>query len=124
MDKILAGRSVLVVEDEMVILMMLEDMLADLGCTSVVTAASVAQALAEIELHVFDAAMLDSNLGGISSDAVADALAERGVPFFFATGQKKRGASDPHPDRPVLKKPFRIEALRESFRQLLQPEGE
>ncbi len=108
----------------MVILMMLEDMLADLGCESVVTAASVAQALAKIELHAFDAAMLDSNLAGASSDAVADALCTRGVPFFFATGQKKRGASDPHPDRPVLKKPFRMEALRESFRDLLQLDSE
>ena len=32
MSKLLSGRRVLVVEDEMMILMIIEDMLADLGC--------------------------------------------------------------------------------------------
>ena len=35
MDKLLSGRSILIIEDEMLILMMVEDMLADLGCKSV-----------------------------------------------------------------------------------------
>ena len=68
MHNLLTGRSVLVVEDEMLILMMIEDMLGDLGCRSIVTAASTKQALAEIETHAFDVAMLDSNLNGESSD--------------------------------------------------------
>ena len=64
MDKLLSGRRVLVVEDEMLILMMIEDMLADLGCESVTAAATVDQALALIDAQVFDAAMLDMNLNG------------------------------------------------------------
>jgi CheY-like chemotaxis protein len=32
MDKLLSDRRVLVVEDEMLVLIMIEDMLADLGC--------------------------------------------------------------------------------------------
>jgi CheY-like chemotaxis protein len=39
MSKLLSGRRVLVVEDEMLILMIIEDMLADLGCESVTTVA-------------------------------------------------------------------------------------
>jgi len=39
MNKLLSGRRVLVVEDEMMVLMMIEDMLADLGCESVSAAA-------------------------------------------------------------------------------------
>jgi hypothetical protein len=34
MDKLLSGRRVLVVEDEMLVLIMIEDMLADLGDAS------------------------------------------------------------------------------------------
>src|ERR1700736_1248780 len=82
MDKSLSGRRVLVVEDEMLILMIIEDMLADLGCESVTAAATVDQALALMDARVFDAAMLDVNLNGRKSYPVADALAE----FFFSTG--------------------------------------
>jgi len=85
-NKSLFGRRVLVVEDEMMTLMLIEDMLADLGCESVATAATAEQALALIDKQVFDAAMLDMNLNGEKSHAVADALAARGVPFVFSTG--------------------------------------
>jgi CheY-like chemotaxis protein len=34
MDNFLSGRRILVVEDEMIVLVMIEDMLADLGCES------------------------------------------------------------------------------------------
>jgi CheY-like chemotaxis protein len=119
MHNLLTGRSVLVVEDEMLILMMIEDMLCDLGCGSIVTAASTKQALAEIETHAFDIAMLDSNLNGESSDPIADALAVRGVPFFFATGHKNGGAGSSYPDRLVLKKPFNLADVQKTFRQVL-----
>jgi len=46
MNELLSGRSVLVVEDEMLVLIMIEDMLADLGCEAVATAATVKQAIA------------------------------------------------------------------------------
>jgi CheY-like chemotaxis protein len=67
MNKLLSGRRVLVVEDEMMILMIVEDMLADLGCESVTTAATAHQAIALIDTQVFDAAMLDMNLNGNKS---------------------------------------------------------
>ncbi|WP_237143649.1 hypothetical protein [Phyllobacterium zundukense] len=66
--------------------MMIEDMLADLGCESVTSAATIDQAIALIDAQVFDAAMLDMNLNGKNSRAVADALAAHGVPFVFSTG--------------------------------------
>ncbi len=106
MDKLLSGRRFLVVEDEILVLMIIEDMLGDLGCESVTAAATVEQAIALIEAQVFDAAMLDMNLDGNDSNAVADALAERGVPFIFSTGYSGRDMSDGYSDRPVLKKPF------------------
>jgi CheY-like chemotaxis protein len=119
MDKLLSGRRVLVVEDEMLVLMMAEDMLADLGCESVTTAASVDQALSLIDTQVFDAAMLDVNLDGTKSHSVADALAARGVPFVFATGYSGHDMREPYRDRPVLRKPYRYEDLARVFTRLL-----
>ena len=113
MSKLLSGRRVLVVEDEMMILMILQDMLADLGCESVTGAATVEKALTLVDTQVFDIAMLDMNLGGNSSDAVADALAAHGVPFVFSTGYSRRDMRDGHRDRPVLEKPFAYEELVE-----------
>jgi CheY-like chemotaxis protein len=57
-DKLLSGRRILVVEDEMLVVMMIEDMLGDLGCKSVISAATVEKALALINARVFDAARL------------------------------------------------------------------
>jgi len=111
MDKLLSGRRVLVVEDEMLVLIMIEDMLADLGCKSVTSAATVDKALALIDEQVFDVAMLDMNLNGNDSHVVAEALAARGIPFFYSTGNTSRSLRDGYSDRPVLKKPFKYEEL-------------
>ena len=119
MDKLLSGRRVLVVEDEMLVLMMIEGMLADLGCESVTTAATVDQAICLIDAQAFDAAMLDMNLNGNTSDAVAYALAARDVPFVFSTGYNGHDKKEGYLNRPVLKKPFRDQDLAEIFTRLL-----
>ena len=118
-DKFLSGRRVLVVEDELLVLMMIEDMLADLGCESVTVATTIEQALALIDTQVFDAAMLDMNLNGNQSHSVAEALVARGVPFVYATGNIGRDMRYGYRDRPVLKKPFEFEELVRSLRPLL-----
>jgi CheY-like chemotaxis protein len=119
MNKFLTGRRVLVVEDEMLVLMMIEGMLEDLGCDSVTAAARVNQAVAMIEGQFFDVAMLDVNLGGADSRPVADALAARGVPFFYSTGNMGHKIDENFADRPVLKKPFQFEALADMLKRLL-----
>jgi CheY-like chemotaxis protein len=121
MDKLLSGRSILVVEDEMLVLLNVEDMLADLGCKSVSAAANVDQALALIDAQAFDAAMLDVNLDGRKSYAVADALAARGVPFVFSTGYSSDTLDEGYRDRPVLGKPYCDAQLAEALTRLLRP---
>jgi len=115
MNKLLSGRRILVVEDEMLIVLMIEDMLADLGCESITAAATVDQALALIGGQVFDAAMLDVNLKGNNSRPVADALAARGVPFIFSTGNGGHHTMDGYEDRAILRKPFIYEDLAAIF---------
>ena len=119
MDRLLSGRRVLVVEDEMMILMMIEDMLADLGCDAVIAAATVDKAVGLIDEQVFHAAMLDLNLDGEASYAVADALIARGVPFVFSTGTTDHNMRDGYRDHPVLKKPFSDEKLADALTRLL-----
>ena len=103
----------------MMMLMIIEDMLTELGCESVTAAATVDQALALIDTQVFDAAMVDINLNGNKSHDVADALAARDVPFVFSTGYSTLDMRDDYRNRPVLKKPFPYEELVEIFKQLL-----
>jgi len=110
-DNLLSGRRVLVVEDEMLVLIMIEDMLADLGCQSVTSAATVDKALALIDAQAFDVALLDMNLNGNDSHAVAEVLSARGVPFVYSTGNTGQSVRDGYSDRPVLKKPFKYEEL-------------
>ena len=105
----------------MLVLLSIEDMLADLGCESVSAAATVSQALALIDTQTFDAAMVDLNLGGGNSYPVADALSERGVPFVFSTGYSSQSVKDGYRDRPVLGKPYRGAQLGEMLTRLLRP---
>jgi CheY-like chemotaxis protein len=106
MTGLLAGRRILVVEDEMMILANLEMALDEMGCTSISAAATIAEALALLDAKGFDAAMLDVNLHGEKSYAVADALARRGIPFVFSTGYGDHGDRADFADRPVLRKPY------------------
>ena len=104
----LLGLRVLVVEDEALVSMLLEDMLADHGCEVVAAASRISQALEMIadDAVVFDAAILDVNLGGEPIFPVAEALAAQGTPFVFATGYGAGGLPDHWRSRPTLQKPF------------------
>ncbi|WP_349371948.1 response regulator [Salinarimonas sp.] len=83
----LAGRIVLVAEDEFFVADDLVHALERRGARVVGPATSVAQALRLTEATpALDAAVLDINLKGEMVFPVADALSARGVPFVFATG--------------------------------------
>ena len=119
MTALLAGRRILVVEDEMLVLMNIEMALEELGCTAICAAASVAEALMLLATQSFDAAMIDVNLGGEKSYPVADALVQRGIPFAFSTGYGDHGDRLDLDDRPVLIKPYLTADLRAVFEQLI-----
>lgn len=112
---LLEGSHLLVVEDEMLVLMLIEDMLGDLGCTSIATAATVDHALSLLETKDFDLALLDVNLNGEKSYPIADALAARDVPFIFSTGYADHNTNTAHANRPVLRKPFAVQQLADAL---------
>jgi len=105
--KQLDGLRVLVVEDEMMVSMLIEDMLTDLGCTVVGPAARLDEAVELARSADLDCAVLDVNLGGQPIFPLADLLRERGRPFAFATGYGDAGLRDVDKGTPVLQKPFR-----------------
>lgn len=106
------GMRVFLVEDEMLVAMMLEDMLADLGCVVVGSADSVASALAGVaSSSSIDAAILDVHLGGETVFPVADKLVERQVPFVFSTGFGPSDLAARYPKSHVLAKPYPAERL-------------
>jgi CheY-like chemotaxis protein len=109
---------IIVVEDEMMIAMLLQDMLADLGHTVVGIATRLEQALDLARTADADLAILDVNLNGVDSFAVAQVLAERGLPFFFATGYGALGLEAPFQNALTLKKPFEIKDLSQTLQRL------
>jgi CheY-like chemotaxis protein len=105
--KDLSGLRVLVVEDEMMVSMLIEDMLDDLGCRVVGPAARLDEAMALAEKGELDCAVLDVNLAGQPIFPLADLLRKKGAPFAFATGYGDAGLRDVDRGSPVLQKPFR-----------------
>lgn len=108
-----SGLRILVVEDEMMIALLLEDMLAALGHTVVGPVSRVDKALEMAASEALDVAILDVNLNGKEVYPVAETLAARGIPFIFATGYDGEGMPMRFRDRPRLSKPFRRNTLRE-----------
>src|SRR3954451_13554600 len=94
---------VLVVEDEMLIGMLLEDMLTDLGHEVAAIIPRLKEAMAAVDRETYDLAILDVHLHGESAFPVAEALIAKGTPFVFATGYGEGGVAPHHrggPPRP------------------------
>ena len=116
----LAGRRVLVVEDEYLIASQMKRWLLAAGCEVLGPVPSVDQALDLIEDDHLDAAVLDVNLGdGDTAYPVADKLGVLGVPYLFATGDMKLADASVYSHRPRLEKPFVASELVLALRRIL-----
>jgi CheY-like chemotaxis protein len=114
------GVRILVVEDEPMICLLLEDILADLGCEVIGPALDIDRAMELVERHVdIDTAILDVNLGGRSVLPVAEVLSKRGVPFLFATGLNAEGLPQDWQDHSIIRKPMTATVLADALRRTL-----
>ena len=113
-----SGLRVLLVEDEIMVALLLEEMLAELGHTVVGPVARLERALEMTQREPFDVAILDVNINGGEVYPVAEALAARDIPFAFVTGYGGKGLRTSYCDRPTLQKPFRRRDLGELFAEL------
>ena len=108
--------SVLVAEDEALIGIMLEDMLAELDCTMVGPFTSLAAAAAAIDDSRFDVALIDFNLNGEEATPLARRLVGQGSPFAIVSGGGPE--AEGHGEIATLGKPFQLDELASVLRKL------
>jgi DNA-binding NtrC family response regulator len=116
---LLIGKRVLVVDDELLVALLVEDMLAEAGCVVVGPFARVADALAAARVEPIDIALLDVNVSGEKVFPVAHVLEERGIPFLFLTGYGQAALPGDRPDWEACAKPFSSERLAENLARKL-----
>jgi len=115
--------SVLVVEDEVMIRMMVTDMLADLGHSIAGEAGEIEEALRLAETADFDLAILDVNVNGRTIEPVARIVEQRKRPLLFSTGYSVDALPENFRSRPALQKPFRIDTLQNAIDAALKAGG-
>lgn len=101
---------VIVVEDEALLILEMQDMLEELGCVVVGTAARLAAATDLATSADYDVAVLDMNLLGSRIDPVARIVAARKLKIIFVTGYGLR-TLPPGIVAPVIDKPCTKEKL-------------
>jgi len=112
--------SILLVEDEVMIRMMVADMLEELGYRIAGEAGDIDEGVRLVQVTDFDIAILDVNVNGKVISPVAEAIQLRGLPFVFATGYGAQGLPEKFRDRPTLQKPFQIETLARTIETVLK----
>jgi CheY-like chemotaxis protein len=99
------SQCILVLEDEMLLAMMIETMLSELGYRTL-KAARVASGVRLATTARLDCAILDINLDSETSYPVAATLRRRGIPFLFATGYNAPSLDPGYRYCPILCKPY------------------
>lgn len=115
----LAGRRVLVVEDQFLIAMDIEEMLRTLGAFTVDIATSITDAFAAIERARPDLAILDLKLDTDTTAPVAARLQSLGIPLVFVTGYDDlRTMPAPLRGAPLIRKPVDLGTLSATLKAL------
>jgi CheY-like chemotaxis protein len=114
----LSGCRMLIIEDEILLAVMLDDMLSDLGCVCAGRASTLTEALAIVETQpqLIDAAALDLNLGGDIAQSVAHALEAYGIPFMITTGYADPALFSGFDGVPILGKPYTSQQVEQALR--------
>jgi len=113
----LAGRRVLLVEDQYLVAADLRRMVQGLGGVVVGPCPSVEEALQTLKREAIDLALLDINLGEETAYPIAEALRKQGSPFAFVTGYEPWNVDPRFADVPHLEKPVAPEGLLQLMNQ-------
>lgn len=114
------ARRVLIVEDEMLIAMMLQDMIADAGLEVEGVANSLKAGMDLASRADFDLAILDVNLNGEEVYPVAEILRKRGIPFIFSSGYGVGSIKSEFGKVPQVMKPFQQNMLMAALKAALE----
>jgi DNA-binding LytR/AlgR family response regulator len=120
----LARKRVLIVEDEYFVAMNIAGEIAARGAVAVGPAATVDGALKAIKNADVDGAILDINLRGKSCFPVADALADRHIPFVFATGYSTAQVPGRHVNVPRFEKPTAPSVICAALEEAMESGGD
>lgn len=112
------SKTILVVEDELIVALMMVDWLADQGYVAI-NRATYEAALQRIRRGGVDAAILDLRLLDGNCYPIAAELRSRSIPFAFMTGSAASEISSTYSDVPVLTKPFRFDDAQRILVSLL-----
>jgi CheY-like chemotaxis protein len=115
----MAGRRILVVEDEALLAILIEETLQDQGCIIIGPTGKLSTALQMASDETLDAAVLDVTIRGGKVYPVAEQLAARGIPFVLASGYGRWALPEALRDRPHLAKPFSVDSLLSEVRGLV-----
>jgi len=110
---------ILIVEDEAIIAFAVEETLLEGGCGVAGGAGRLEAALSMIEEGAFDAAILDTNLAGVSAGPAAAALRASGRPFVVVSGYLPSQQQEAFSGAPCLQKPYARQRLIEVLVDLL-----
>jgi CheY-like chemotaxis protein len=113
--------SVLVLEDEGLVALMLEDLLREMGARAVDCFAAAADALKAATTGHYDCAVLDVIVRDGTSARVADVLHERGIPFVFSSGVGREALELRHQSASLITKPFDDTAFKTHIAAMLKP---
>jgi PAS domain S-box-containing protein len=113
-------KRVLLVEDEPLVSMMLADMLAAFGHKVDGPYNRFSDAMHAAKSNNLQAGILDVNLGGEKTYAVADILANRKIPFAFVTGYGPDTIVSEFSHAPVLQKPIEAAKLHALLQQIVR----
>lgn len=115
----IAGKSILVLEDEVLLAIEAADVLKSIGAIVIGPAHRIDQAMRLLDERCPDAALLDVNIHGASSTEVARRLVQQGVPFILTTGYGAQsgvaGAAA------VIDKPYTHEQIQQALSSILKP---
>jgi two-component sensor histidine kinase/DNA-binding response OmpR family regulator len=113
-------KRVLLVEDEPLVSMMLADMLSAFGHKVDGPYSRFSDAIVAAKSNNLQAGILDVNLGGEKTYAVADILANRKIPFAFVTGYGPDAIVSEFSHAPVLQKPIEAAKLHALLQQIVR----
>jgi DNA-binding response OmpR family regulator len=114
-----APLSVLIVEDEAMIAMMLEEYVESLGYRVSDHAQTLQEAHICVEQGGFDLAILDCNLGSDSVWTVAERLEAKNIPFLISSGMGQGSIPARFLDRPLRDKPYTFGAIEAALKQIV-----
>jgi len=115
----IAGKRILVVEDEAIIAAFVEDLLVELGASVVGPAYSVSQGLALASFSAIDVALLDVNVRNEAIAPIRDELRRRGIPIVFATGYGQDRSRDVTEGFIVVDKPYSKDRIARALHECL-----